>query len=501
MLGLSLRSLSIILLVSVSIGGVAYVSGKGHEPPQDVAAIVAAISSDRMLADISRLTEFNGRQTATADDVRSARYIVDRFKALALQPAGVEALEDDTAPWVMTAPANVVTITDTALLSFDVGGEQLIARLGEDYLPVLDSPSLALKAPLVFVGYGISDPGRGLDEYVDVDVRGKVVVFFRGKPDSYGGLASHAEKMRVARERGARAYLMLTPPILSAYEARHGTGHAPLAYYAQSGSSAGEQDLAGAWISISLGEKLFERAARPLRQRQEELVRTLKPQSSMLAIQAELRWNSVRQPGRLINVLGLIPPSQARQGKTVIVGAHRDHFGRQAGLLFPGADDNASGTAILLEAARVLSQSDVWRKHAVLLVSFSGEEQGLLGSRFYISQPALPLSGTRAMLNVDHAGVGNGHLTVGLTDLPNSTALRVGETIGLAGRLDVFGFFPGGDHVPFKEAGIPTVTVVSSGPHPHVHRSTDTVETMNPEILQAAGRFLAALIWELANQP
>jgi Zn-dependent M28 family amino/carboxypeptidase len=113
----------------------------------------------------------------------------------------------------------------------------------------------------------------------------------------------------------------------------------------------------------------------------------------------------------------------------------------------------------------------------------------------------VPLAKTIGMINVDHAGAGNGRLTVGVTEVERSTAQRVGELAGLADKLDVFGYFPGGDHVPFKEAGVPTVTVVSGGAHPHFHQPSDTADTVNPEILQSVARYVLALTWQLANQP
>ena len=85
--------------------------------------------------------------------------------------------------------------------------------------------------------------------------------------------------------------------------------------------------------------------------------------------------------------MGLLPgadPSLANE--IVVIGAHRDHFGKQGGLWFPGADDNASGTAVLLETARALARSDTKLKRSIVFVSFSGEEQGLLGSRYYVQQ-------------------------------------------------------------------------------------------------------------------
>ncbi|HNK16465.1 MAG TPA: M28 family peptidase, partial [Nitrospira sp.] len=112
-----------------------------------------------------------------------------------------------------------------------------------------------------------------------------------------------------------------------------------------------------------------------------------------------------------------------------------------------------------------------------------------------------PLRTTTAMVNIDHAAVGNGRLTIGLTGMEKPLAQQVGQQAGLADRIDLFGFFPGGDHVPFKEAGIPTVTVVSGGPHPHFHQPTDTAGTVNPEILTAVARYVLNMVWQLAEAP
>ena len=86
----------------------------------------------------------------------------------------------------------------------------------------------------------------------------------------------------------------------------------------------------------------------------------------------------------------------------ILIGAHRDHFGEQAGLTFPGADDNASGTAVMLEVARHVTKEGKRPKRSMLFVSFDGEERGLLGSKHYVNHPALPLDRTIAMINLDH---------------------------------------------------------------------------------------------------
>lgn len=287
---------------------------------------------------------------------------------------------------------------------------------------------------------------------------------------------------------------------MSPYEARRGMSHAPLAFYNQVGQ---EQPFPGAWIHTQVAERLLSpttaQMGRSLREVQQQL-QTLTQQSFETDRQVHLKWDSAQKRGTLNNVLGVFPGADpSLMDDTVIIGAHRDHFGRQANLIFPGADDNASGTAVLLEVARLFATSGLKPRRSVLFVSFSGEEQGLLGSRLYVSRPPRSLSHTVAMINIDHAGVGNGRLTVGVTGLDKSLAANAAEHAGLGDRVDLFGFFPGGDHVPFKEAGVPTVTVVSSGPHAHFHQPSDTSDTVEPEILERTARYVIALAWQLAN--
>lgn len=471
-----------------------------------LARALQSISGSRMLSDATLLSspEYNGRQTGTADDLHSALLVADRFRSLGLRPAGTEPLIPHSPAWAMTTPV-VATRLGTPTMEVSSAADVMLPRVETDYLPILDSPSVNVTAPVVFVGYGISDPARGFDEYQGVEVRGRIVLFLRGKPERYSAPATHAEKERVAREKGAIAFLTATGPVLSAYELRRGVSPAPQASY---GDVGGERPLPGCWISTALAERILApylaSRGRSLRPIQEEL-NTLSPRSGPVSVLVRLAWESFQAPGTLFNIAGLLPgrePSAGAAGtwtETVVVGAHRDHFGRQAGLLFSGADDNASGTAILLEVARVIAESGGPLTRTILFVSFSGEEQGLRGSRLYVSRPLRPLSGTVGMVNVDHAGVGNGRLTVGITSLPKAVAADAGQATGLADRLDLFGFFPGGDHVPFKEAGVPTVTVVSGGGHPDFHQPGDTAEKIQPAILEAVARYVLAVTWKLAN--
>ena len=470
-----------------------------------------SLSSERMLADVRTLSSstFNGRQAGSADDLRSAQWVAWELRLAGL---GLPLLYNNPlnipfptgrsgAPLgLMASMVSTPLIAPDPVIRTGTAGTFVTAQLSKDYLPVFDSPSADLQGQIVFVGYGIVDPAQGIDDYAGVVVNNRIVLFLRGKPDHYPRPVSHADKVRFARDRGALAYLTATGPILSPYETRRGVTGRPSAFYGQLPT---DQALPGAWISTDLAETLLVggsegSGADRLRTLQEQLNKAPSTRSRLADQYASLSWKTTIQDGLLTNVVGLIPGTGP---DTIVIGAHRDHFGRPAGLWFPGADDNASGTAVMLEVARALGKVGLRPQRTILFVSFSGEEKDLLGSRLYTSRPVVPLGSTKAMINIDHAGVGSGRLTVGITGFEKSTAQEAGQAAGLADKLDLYGFFPGGDHVPFKEAGVPTIAVVSGGIHPHFHQPTDTADTINPEILHTVARYVLALAWQLANAP
>lgn len=468
------------------------------------------LSSERMLADVRTLSSpsFNGRLAGSDDDLRSGQWVAREFIAagLRLPPINNGSLsfpfvggEQGTPVGAMASLVPTSTIRPDPVLRIGNADRLTTSTLGIDYLPVFDSPAANVQGRVIFVGYGIVDHTQGIDDYAGVDVTNCIVLFLRGKPEHYQRPVSHADKVRLALEHGALAYLTATGPVLHPYEARRGVTGRPNAFYGQLPPG---QAIPGSWISTDLAERLLADAdgknADRLRTIQEQLNKAPGSRTAATHQYATLHWETAAQDGLMTNVLALLPGTGP---DAVIIGAHRDHFGRPAGLFFPGADDNASGTAVMLEVARALAKSGVRLQRTILFLSFSGEENGLLGSRLYVSRPPIPLSQTKAMINLDHTGIGNGRLTVGVTALEKAAAITAGQTAELADKLDVYGFFPGGDHVPFKEAGVPTITVVSGGVHSHYHQPTDTADTVDPDILRAAARYVLSLAWQLANGP
>ena len=481
-----------------------------QSPETVLQTAIGLLSAERMLADIRTLSgpSFNGRQSGTKDDGQSAQWVAQEFLSAGLRLPLVRngslivpflTRKDGTSLGMMATPISTPLIAPDPMLRAGPTDHLATKTLGSDYFPVFDSPSVDLQAQIVFAGYGIVDPVHGIDDYAGVDVNNCIVLFLRGKPEHYPRTVSHADKIRLARERGAIGYLTTTGPILHPYEIRRGVTGNPSAFY---GQLPLDQAIPGAWISTALAQELLEKSNGDIPDRLRVLQERLNQASSSQATRTDrfvsLLWKTTTEEGILTNVIGMIPGTGT---ESVIIGAHRDHFGHPGGILFPGADDNASGTAVILEVARALTKAERRPSRSILFVSFSGEERDLLGSRLYTSRPMVPLNSTKAMINIDHAGVGNGRLTVGVTGLEKEVLLEIGKTAGVHEKLDLYGFFPGGDHVPFKEAGVPTVTVVSGGVHPHFHQPSDTAETIDPEILKTVAQYVLAVTWQLAYQP
>lgn len=498
----------VVFLVLLLVTAPPTTQAQSSEPTLQSA--IESLSTDRMLADIRTLSgpAFNGRQTGTKDDLESAQWVAQELLSAGLRlprirngspiipfPTG----KDGATSGAMATLLPTSTLAPNTTLRIGEASGITVKQPGIDYFPIFDSPSADIQGRIVFVGYGIVDSEHGIDDYAGVEVNNGIVLFLRGKPEHYPQHFSHADKVRIARERGAVGYLTATGPILHPYEIRRGVTGNPSAFY---GQLPLDQALPGAWISTALAQEILTESKGGIPDRLRALQERLNQSPSSQAVEssqfASLLWKTVREEGLLINVIGMLPGTGS---ETVIVGAHRDHFGRPGGILFPGADDNASGTAVILEVARTLAKINRRPSRTILFVSFSGEERDLLGSRLYVSRPVVPLNATKAMINIDHAGVGNGRLTVGVTGLDKDVLLEAGKTAGVDDKVDLYGFFPGGDHVPFKEAGVPTVTVVSGGMHPHFHQPTDTADTIDPEILHKVARYVLAVAWQLAYQP
>ncbi|MEP6600461.1 MAG: M28 family peptidase [Nitrospirota bacterium] len=469
------------LPVVVSCVLLAAVTPALSDEPINFPRIAAQLSRAQLMESVGALAGFDGRQSGIPGGEAAAAYIVRRLPNAVLQ----------------SFPVNTVTIGAPVQVEIFSGAQSKSLRNGIDFLPILSGASApGLSGSVVFVGYGISDPAGGLDEYHNVSVTGKIVLFLRGQPKAYSGRISHADKERMARAKGAVGYLAVTGPILTPYEQRRGMSTEPMAFY----DGQTKAPLPGLWITPAVADFLLEPMPLTLETFQRDMEGSVDTRSGETGSRITLAMEQYHVTGAAANVLGFWSGSDPElHNETIILGAHYDHFGIQGGIVFPGADDNASGTAVILEVARVLSASGIRTKRSILFIAFAGEEQGLLGSKFYTMHPLAPLHLTRSMINVDHAGAGDGKITVGLSRIEKSQAQMAAERAGLRDEIELFGLFPGGDHVPFSEAGVSTAAIVSSGRHPDFHRPSDTPDRVNPEILFSVARYTLSLLLRLAN--
>lgn len=207
-------------------------------------------------------------------------------------------------------------------------------------------------------------------------------------------------------------------------------------------------------------------------------------------------WGEIR----LENVVGVLPGSAGPEARCLVLGAHYDHLGRGAdGGIRPGADDNASGVAVLLELAARLAEEGPFR-HAIVFVAFSGEEAGTLGSQHHVSHPACPLERTMAMVNLDTVGrmEGSRLFLFGAATAAEFPEIFQGINLGFGLDLAMPESAPfASDQVPFVEKGIPAVHLFT-GPNEDYHRPGDTAGKLNGagmrrvcELAQEAAIFLA----------
>jgi hypothetical protein len=376
-----------------------------------------------------------------------------------------------------------------------------------------------LTLDVVFAGFGITAPEFGYDDYAGLDVRGKAVLVFdheprEGDPQSafHGtGFTLHAHawtKTRNAERHGAAAVLMVTEPVNTHRSAPRAPDRA----------NAPPQALARSELGIPRFTLPPEAAAAILAATgrgpgdwQQDIERTMQPASRPLpGVQVVLRAannETAAQPSW--NVVGLLPGTDPRlRGETILVTAHYDHLGDQNGRRYPGANDNGSGIAAMLEAARHVAARPLPR--SVLFVAFGSEEQLMLGAYHYVAHPIRPLETTRAVLNLDMVGRNEAHtpesegayeisagrsnqlnlvgaaFSADLARLLEREAAQAG--VALSDKFDrdssMRALFRC-DHLPFLQKGIPAVWMFG-GFHPGYHEPADTIEELDFDKLSRA---------------
>jgi hypothetical protein len=376
--------------------------------------------------------------------------------------------------------------------------------LEKDYRPFGFSSSGDVAGPLVFVGYGLSVPDKDYDDYRDIDVRGKVVLALRFGPEGsdpksdFTRYTSPRNKARVARDKGAAALILISGPVDAPEDE---------IMKLSVDQGAGSSGLPVLSMMRSVVEPLFRNAGWDLRALQDSIRVSKKPRSfTVEGTEVRLTTDIEKVMATTSNILGYLEGNDpVLRNECLVLGAHMDHLGmggKGSGSMMPdtvaihnGADDNASGTASLLEIAQAFAERRSMLRRTLLFAFFSAEELGTLGSGHYVENPFYPLTQTVAMLNMDMVGrMQNKTLTVGGSGTspawpPLLNALNADSTFSLS--LNPDGFGPS-DHASFYGKDLP-VLFFFTGVHDDYHKPSDDWDRLNYKEHEKVTRYMYSI--------
>ena len=433
-------------------------------------AVAAGISADTLLAEVERLASdaFEGRAPGSDGETRTIEYLREQFSALGLAPGNPDGT------WVQNVPLVGITPAAGDTLRVSRGDDIRTLEPGTDYVAytkrVVDR--VEVDAEFVFVGYGAVAPEYDWNDFKDVDVTGKILLFLVNDPpseDLFGGQAMTyygrwTYKHEIAAEKGAAGSLVIHEPGPAGYpwEVVGSSPYGESFDLVSDDRNMGRAAIEG-WIRRDAAASLFEMAGLDFEAEKVKAARAdFKPVELGVTGRTQVR-NTLRTIDSQ-NVVARLPGAGAPD-EVVIYMAHWDHLGRDESLtgdqIYNGAADNATGTAGLIELARAFTKGEPPRR-SVLFLAVTAEEQGLLGSRYYGEHPLYPAAQTVAALNMDvlNQWGRTGDLTI--VGMGQSQLDEVaGEIAGRLGRVlnpdpePEKGFYYRSDHFSFARAGIP----------------------------------------------
>lgn len=504
--------MSIVPVVTTLLLAFSAASVEAQRTKPDVGArqIVTQINGRRIWQVTRYLAsdELGGRLSGTEGAFLTAEYIGEKFDVWGLEPAGDDGTyyQNFTFPlWYATAPLYLAPEAGPAYEYYT------------DYTILEYSGSVDTTAEVVFAGYGISVPAydpadypgctaptTGYDDYAGLDVTDKIVLVFRHGPqedDNWhyycpntvdnvaGGLWWFGYKSLNAYLHGARGMILVND-----------YNHDPEPGFATLEDFHYAPDIGGVWLHRALAEAFVP----DLAERQDVMDTTLTPAGGPTGAVMNMTVTALYDPAAPgQNVLGVIPGTDPELGhEVVVVSAHYDHMGTGLmGEIYAGADDDASGTAVMMEIAKVMASGRFAPKRTVLFAAWDAEEQGLIGSEYYVwEDPKYPVDETVAVLQLDMVGVGDrsGVNVYGGEELPeffDQIAANAGEVLVMA---EAFSAANNSDYAPFFNAGVPAVMLQTRGPHLYYHTPADTIATIDSYELEQAGRVAGATAYEFA---
>jgi Tol biopolymer transport system component len=491
----------------------------GPVPPALTRSLSAEISVDDLRAEVGFLASdaLEGRMTGTRGSHLAGDFLAEQLRLAGLQPLG--ASNSFFQSFDFSSAVRLVTNRNRlSILRHQTGVTVPTFEIDKGFRPLSFTANGTVEGEVIFAGYGLvvpGKPGEGYDSYAGLNVSNYVVLALRYVPEGvdakrraelnrYAGLRY---KAMIARERGAKAIIFVTGP--------NSPNAGELVEFTKDTSLSGSGIVAGS-ISGEVAATLLSQQAKNLKTLQTELD-TENPHITgfplpNLTVRVSASVEYVKGSDR--NVMAHLPPA-AGSGEYVVIGAHYDHLGfgesgamRRKGeekQIHSGADDNASGTAAVLElaanfAAERRRQPDSF-KRGLLFALWSGEEIGLIGSSYFVEHPLVPLTNVVAYVNFDMVGrLRENKLT--LTGIGSSLAWRrLIEKRNVAAGFDLVlqdDPYAPTDVTAFYPKNVPVLNFFT-GSHDEYHRPADKPDTLNYEGLERVTQLAGALVLDLAN--
>ncbi len=452
-----------------------------------------SISSNEILDFTNELTspKYKGRLSGSPEFLEVAQWCAEKFKEWGIKPANGDS-------YFQYFPNEYSEVFSKGSVTYSPKpGEEINLKFMDDYYPGSNSASGTITKDMVYVGYGITAPELGYDDYKNVDVKGKIILLESSIPytnndetlTKWTPYAYHRYKFRNAVKHGAAGMLYISK--------------------VANPNTVNLDNFIYAHISNEIAERIFSDAGKDYKAIKKELKAMETPSFALptqqkVTITAETKYFP---DAKACNVVGIIEGSDPiLKNELVIAGGHLDGQG-YLGEVFPGALDNASGVSDIMGAAKAFAESEVKPKRSVLFILFGGEECGLYGSKYYADHPLFAIDKTVLMINLDMVGNGTGfYVANGKThtnlfshfEKANSTYIH--RTMEASEWSKNYGR-PRSDESNFENVGIKTLGLwTRNSVFPvYYHDPRDKTNVLTPEIMEDAAKLLYLGIMGVAN--
>jgi hypothetical protein len=492
--------------------------------------------------------ELEGRDTVSTGLAISRRYIISLYKLWGVKPAGdpmdSSRSYEQTVPVVITKPkegSRLEMLTETSIRIFQEDVDFFVGRSSR-------KPGV-VTAPVVFAGYAFTSEEPAYDDFDGIDLKGKIVIYLSGVPGEKSGESPFAKKgdrpmsrwrmisqiSKKITEAGAVAALEIQDSGISS-QTRYISGKRIAPEYKRVSVPLLSADAVNTpmfRISKAAALEIFAHAGLSLEDICSRIDKTLKPHSKDLEnIKLRITLDADLEAATTANLLGMIEGSDPKlKDEYVVIGAHLDHFGmKEDGYVFNGADDNASGSAGVLEVAQAFALNGTRPKRSVIFAHWTGEEKGLLGSRYFVKYPGFPNGKIVAYINMDmigrsmsvesakrmgrYWGMNTDDMPITEETMKNlviaSNSAQAPKLFELTTQFNVdhVGLFcpmlqskelrGGSDHAPFHAAKIPAAGFFT-GMHDDYHTPSDTVDLIEPEKMAKIGKLVFLVTYGIAD--